>query len=310
MNLSLCKNICARIPFKRVLPFLKHSRTVQLSGATRDAMEAGFKQARVSRCGLFPGSQLDEVPQISINLGNVPERTIGIFAATRNNLKELINSIGDDLSKIVEYNKITRPNGRFVVIDKANSKAMLYEGDKVITRFDVGVGESIGDTLNNVSYNYATKTFGKVGRTTPSGEFRTAMLPENCGNKSDYIANGKTNIVLLNGVMHPASYGQNTSLALHQFPNNVYEQRLQVLNSEIKRKGVSTGCINFKTEDIQYLAEQLPEGTPVYVLPEEVGNSLKLVELPNNKMWFRTLYKDNERNNNLEIAINKYFGFN
>ena len=308
MNL-LCKNISARIPFKRVLPFL-HSHAVQLSGATRDATDAGLNQARISGCGLFPSTRLSEVPQISINFDNVPERIVGIFATTRNYLQKLINSIGDDLSKIVVYNKITRPNGRFVIIDKANSKAMLYEGDKVIARFDVGIGESVGDTLNNVSYNYATKTFGEVGRTTPSGEFRTIMLPESCVNKSDYIVNGKTNVVLLDGVMHPAGYGQNTSLALHQLPNNVYEQRLQVLNSEIKRKGVSMGCINFKTEDIQYLAEQLPEGTPVYVLPEEVGNSLKLVESPNKKLWFITLYKDNERNNALKMAINKYFGFN
>ena len=310
MNLLQCKNICTRVSFKRVLSFLKRSHAVQLSGGTRDVMETGLNQARVARCDAFTNTRLREAPQISINHTNIPERTVGIFATTRNYLQKLINSIDDDLSKIVEYNKITRPNGRFVVIDKANSKAVLYDGDKVITRFDVGVGETVGDTLNNVSYNYATKTFGKVGRTTPSGEFRTAMLPKNCVNKSDYIANGKTNVVLLNGVMHPANYGQNTSLALHQFPNHVYEQRLQVLNSEIKRKGVSTGCINFKTEDIQYLAEQLPEGTPVYVLPEEVGNSLKLVELPNNKLYFRTQYKDNERNSTLEMAINKYFGFN
>ena len=74
--------------------------------------------------------------------------------------------------------------------------------------FDVGVGETIGDSLNSVSYDYATKTFGKIGRTTPSGEFRTATLPGNCGNKSDYIVNGKINIVLLNGVMHHVNYGQ------------------------------------------------------------------------------------------------------
>lgn len=310
MNLPLYKNVFARISLKKALLFFKGSHAVKLSGATKEAMEAGLKQARVVGFGVFPNTRLREAPQISINPTNIPERTVGIFATTRNYLQKRINSIGDDLSKIVEYNKITRPKGKFVVIDKANSKATLYEGDKVITRFDVGVGESVGDTLNNVSYDYATKTFGKAGRTTPSGEFRTATLPENCANKSDYIVNDKTNAVLLNGVMHPTSYGQNTSLALHQFPNNVYEQRLQVLNSKIKRKGVSTGCINFKTEDIQYLAEQLHKGTPVYILPEEVGNSLKLVELPNNKLWFRTLYKDNERNNSLEMAINKYFGFN
>jgi tRNA pseudouridine-54 N-methylase len=70
------------------------------------------------------------------------------------------------------------------------------------------------------------------------------------------------------------------------------------------------GCVNFKTEDFQSLVQQLPEGTPVYVLPEEVGNSLKLVELPNNKLWFKTQYQDADRNETLSMAINKHFGFN
>lgn len=309
MILLLYKNVCTRTPFKWALSLLK-TKSVQLSGTAREAMETGLNKARVSKCGLFPSTRLNETPQIPINLTNVPERTIGLFASTRNYLKNLINSIKDDLSKLIEYNKITRPNEKFVVVNKVNSTATLYEGDKIVTRFDIGMGETVGDSLNSVSYDYATKTFGKIGRTTPSGEFRTATLPESCVNKSDYIADGKTNVVLLNGVMHPVNYGQNTSLALHQFPNNVYEQRLQVLNSQLKRNGMSTGCINFKTEDIQSLAQQLPEGTPVYILPEEAGNSLKLVELPNKKLWFRTQYNDNERNNSLEMAINKYFGFN
>ena len=310
MNILQFKSIYPQTSFKNVFALFNKPKSIQLTGAAKNAMESGLNQAKISRCGLFPNTRSNDTPLTPINLANVPERTIGLFSSTRDYLKNLINSIKNDLSKLIEYNKIIRPNGKFVVIDKANSKATLYKGDKILTRFDIGVGETVGDSLNSVSYDYATKTFGKIGKTTPSGEFKTVTLPENCENKSDYIANGKTNIVLLNGVMHPTNYGQNTSLALHQFPNNVYEQRLQILNSQSQRKGMSTGCINFKTEDIQSLAQQLPEGTPVYILPEEVGNSLKLVELPNNKLWFRTQYNDKERNNILESAINKYFGFN
>lgn len=243
---------------------------------------------------------------LKISLTNVPTRTIGLFSSTRNYLQRTVNAFGDDLSKIVEYNKLTRPNSRFVVVDKAKSKATLYEGGRNIDTFDVGVGETIGDTLNNVTYDYAAKVFSKNGRTTPSGEFRTAVMPHNCGNKSDYVSNGNVNAILLKGVMHPANYRQNTSLALHQLPNNVYEQRLQVLNEQAGRKGISTGCINFKTEDFQRLTRQIPEQTPVYILPEEAGNSLKLMELPNHKLWFRTEYKDTERKNALELAIKKY----
>ena len=244
---------------------------------------------------------------IKVSLSNVPTRTVGVFASTRNALRTSINSIDNTLSRIIEFNKLTRPNSRFLIVDKSKSKAMLYEGDRVINSFDVGVGETIGDSLNSVSYDYATKTFSLSGRTTPSGEFKTASLPNVCENKSDYIKNGDVNAILLNGVMHPANYNQNTSLALHQLPNKTYNERLQLLNNLSGRKSISTGCINFRVEDFKSLADSLPNGTPVYILPEEVSNSIVLTELPNGKLWFKTQYKDTERANALELAIKKYF---
>ena len=236
-----------------------------------------------------------------------PTRTVGIFATTRNNIQTTINSMKDDLTKIIEYNKMTRANSKFVVVDKAKSKATLYNGDKVVNTFDIGVGENIGDTLNDVSYDYATKTFSKTGRTTPSGEFKTAKLPNQCENKADYESSGELNVVLLNGVMHPANYRQNTSLALHQLPNQFYDQRMHIMNTIKGRKGMSTGCVNFRKEDFQALVKDLPEGTPVYILPEETGNRLILTELPNGDMWFKTQYSDEKRANALELAIKNYF---
>ena len=179
----------------------------------------------------------------------------------------------------------------------------------MISSFDIGIGETIGDSLNTVQYNPINKTFGSIGKTTPSGEFKTALLPNNCINKADYISEGNVNAILLKGVQHPADFNQNTSLALHQFPINDYNQRLEIVNSQLTRKGCSTGCINLKIEDFQTLAQQLPEGTSVYILPEETGNSLLLTELPNKRLWFKTQYNDNERNEVLNLAMKKYFNF-
>ena len=288
---------------------------VQLSGQARQTMEVGLNKARVVGGGLFPNTRVSTptTPSATIipgNIQSIPVKTLGIFPATGKFILKRINTLKSDLAKVIEYNRIIRPKSKFLVIDKAKSNATVYNGDKTVVRYNIGVGESVGDTLNQVSYDYSTKTFGIGGRTTPSGEFRTAILPESCANKSDYVSENEVNAILLKGVMHPASYRQNTSLALHQFPNNMYEERLKILNSSMERKGMSTGCINFKREDLQQIAQQLPNNTPVYILPEETGNSLKLVELPNQKLFFVTHYADKQRNNELEAAINKYFNFN
>ena len=239
---------------------------------------------------------------------NVPTRKIGIFEPTRRTLLQTINGISDDLSKIIEFNKIKRPNSKFIVVDKAKSKASIYEGERIIGEYDIGVGKDVGDTLNSVTYDYKTKTFSESGRTTPSGEFETAILPMNCENRADFTTKDEVNVILLKGVMHPADYHQNTSLALHQLPNQVYNERLQLLNNQTGRKSMSTGCINFRTEDFKTLAQNLPEGTPVYILPEEAENSLVLTELPNGKLWFKTAYNDKERADILCSAIKSYFG--
>ena len=270
-----------------------------------DKFRHGLAEAKVYRANLFPYEKSSKNP-LTAYFTEVPKRTIGIFSETKNDLINTINSINDDLSKILEYNRITAPNSKFVVIDKAKSKATVYEGNKVIADFDAGVGEVIGDSLNTVSYNYKTKTFSQTGRTTPSGEFLTSSLPEICENKGDFITKGNTNVILLNGVMHPSGYKQNTSLAIHQLPNSLYEQRMKILNEQTGRKGCSTGCINLKTEDYLHITKLLPEGSAVYILPEEAGNSLKLAELPDGRLWFQTVYKDAERNNMLESAIEKF----
>lgn len=295
--------------------FSTKSNSVQLSGQARQIMEQGLNKSRVVGYGLFPNTRVDlpttpSIATIPVNTESIPTRTTGIFSASRKFILEKINTVKSDLAKVIEYNRITRPKGKFLVVDKAKSRATVYNGDKVVAHYNIGVGETVGDTLNHVSYDYVTKTFGIAGRTTPSGEFRTAILPETCANKSDYVLGNEVNAILLKGVMHPVSYKQNTSLALHQFPNNMYEERLKILESSMGRKGMSTGCINFKREDLQQIARQLPENTPVYILPEETGNSLQLIELPNQKLFFSTHYADNQRNNELEMAINKYFNFN
>lgn len=216
-----------------------------------------------------------------------------------------INSIETDIEKILEFEKHRAEQKAFVIINKTKSQADVYRDGKIIDRIEVGVGETFGDDLNTVKY--ANGVFENTGRTTPAGEFITsAPYDYNILNKNDYVDGVNINMFLLRGVQHPVDYKHSTMLALHEIPQNHLER--DVLFDVVgTRRSMSTGCVNFRREDFKRLASEIkPTGTPVYILPEETGNFLELVSLPNG-MWFKTKYADKEKNNIFEQAFRKFF---
>lgn len=218
---------------------------------------------------------------------------------------EKINSLPSDVERILEFEKLKGDQKAFIIINKTNSQATVYKEGKIIDKIEVGVGETFGDDLNTVEYSDGK--FSDYGKTTPSGKFRTlSPYDYTIKNKDDYTDTEGINMLLLKGVQHPADYKQSTMLALHQIPKTSPE-REELFNTTGSRRSMSTGCVNFKTEDFKRLiTEILPTGTSVYILPEEKGNSLELVSLDNG-LWFKTKYADEEKNNILERAIDKFF---
>ena len=240
-------------------------------------------------------------------LKDIPTITIGIFPQTRHQIMTKINLLTSDTEKIIQFNKLINNAKPYVIIDKTSSKATIYRDGKAIKTFDIGVGKTEGDSLNTVRYNYTTRQFGEDGTTTPSGEYVTSYLPKSCYNISSYQMNGETNALLLNGVQHPTWYCQNTSLALHQLPNEEYAERLKAISSITGRKGISTGCVNFKVEDFRDMVKLLDNHTHVYILPEEKGNILELTETPDFRLWFITKYGNKAKATEFKAALKEYY---
>lgn len=131
--------------------------------------------------------------------------------------------------------------------------------------------------------------------------------PYNIYSSDEYSSGkGQINILVLKGVQHPADYKQNTSIALHQVSNKM-QKRLEQFKTIDTRRSMSNGCINFKPQDFEKLKGRINEsGTTVYILPEEKGNSLELVQLPNG-LWFKPHYQDKNKENVFISALKKFF---
>lgn len=206
-----------------------------------------------------------------------------------------INSMSDDIEKILEFEKLKSEQQAFVIINKTKSQAQVYKNGELKKTFNVGVGKTAGDDLNTVTYHNGE--FSGTGATTPPGGFTTQVPYDK-----------SLNILLLKGVQHPINYKDNVQLALHDIPPSKQE-RLSMLETN-GRKSMSNGCINFKSEDFEQLKKEInPAGTSVYILPEEQENRLELISTPNG-LWFKPKYKDKDKANIFEEAFRKFFKLN
>ena len=228
------------------------------------------------------------------------------LVSTDKKIAEEINSIKSDFDKIMEFENIRGKQNAFVIINKQTSRAEVYRNGKLVDRFEVGVGKEYGDDLNTATYSNGV--FSEEGRTTPSGQFSTrAPFDYNILNKKDYDDGKTINLLVLNGVQHPASFKGYTSLALHQVSQKQLAERMKMFNFEGVRRSMSTGCINFIPQDFYRFGSEIkPNGTHVFILPEETGNSLELISSPNG-LWFKTKYSDEEKENIFLDAMQKFF---
>ena len=216
-----------------------------------------------------------------------------------------INSIESDIEKILTFEDIKGKQNAFMIINKATGKADVYKAGKQIDRFEVAVGETVGDSLNTATY--IDGTFSKTGRTTPPGQYYTlAPYDLNIKNKEDFESGKIVNCLVLNGIQHPSDFKYNTSIGLHQIPKS-HPERLNMLNIKDARRSMTTGCVNFMPEDFYRLAEEIkPNGTSVYILPEETGNKLEAILLPKG-LWMKPKYADPEKENIFISAMKKFF---
>jgi len=182
-----------------------------------------------------------------------------------------INRTRDDEYKVIKFNRLY-PSGNYVILDKTKAKATIFKqnGD-TIKSYEVGTGAEIGDELNN--------GYGKNGtskQTTPAGEYNIKF--RGGGGYGKFIFN------LGSEYSAPSS---KFAIALHIIPNWCKEERLAKLgNGSLEDNRMSAGCVNFKVEDFNELAQEVKVGTKVYILPEEKDNHFVLGKQKNGKLRF------------------------
>lgn len=191
-----------------------------------------------------------------------------------------INSLADNKTKVIEWNKQNKPTKNYILVDKKTCTATVYSPDgKALKSFEVGVGKEIGDGLND-GFGYS----GKVHKRTTPGEY---TIDIDHSEAEDY---GKVSFSLgTKGNMFKKDPG---FLALHKIPNSLVKERKHLFkDGNTSNNRMSYGCVNFLEEDFQELQKYVGKGSKVYILPEEKDNSLQLIAQNNNIEFVQTKYK-------------------
>jgi len=192
-----------------------------------------------------------------------------------------INALADE-QVIIKSQLLNDPNGRYVVVDKKNGRLKLYHGDDVITDFEILSGGKEGDAQtvtqpidknNDGKITEEDKINGIYQVDWDKGNLSTGAGRFQISNSSPTSSNKYMNAPSFNLVNEA---GIEISTAIHGAPS--YRQKY-FNNDDINDNRSSNGCINGKCSDLQGLYDMgLPNGTNVFILPDDEGNSFEMVD--------------------------------
>jgi len=195
--------------------------------------------------------------------------------------KNDINKLTDE-NIIIKAQLMDKPNQQYVVVDKKTKRLKLYQGDQLVTDFEILTGENAGDAqtvtksrdlngdgkitdADKIKGNWETD-WNRSNYSTGAGKYTLS----NSSPKSEAKYQNAPSFNLLN------ENGIEVSTAIHGAPKS----RLKYYNdNNLENNKASTGCINGKCSDLKTLySMNLPKGTPVYILPEDDGNHFEMVD--------------------------------
>ncbi len=215
-----------------------------------------------------------------------------------------INSMKDDASRIIEYNKKNYEGEHYAIVDKKKCTLSVYDKDgNVVKSFTVGVGKKVGDQLGSYYLDRAYKTKdawkAEQGRYTTPGEF---TLDEVKSTSAAYTGkDGKPKMMTLRGDNKGVRAGNQ---AIHMLYKPAYATRKAAIDSPgLEDNRMSYGCVNLTEEDYNTMYQYIGEGDKVYILPEEKGNKLQLEKQKDGTYKFEQQYhKDQQRSVSKEVA--------
>ena len=192
-----------------------------------------------------------------------------------------VNQLTDE-NIIINSQLLNNPNQAYVVIDKKTQRLKLYRGDEVDLDFEVLTGANDGDaqTVTNViDYN-------KDGITTEAdkrgGKYKTDWMAGNRSTGAGIYTINQSAPTSEDRYQNAPSFnllnesGIQVGTSIHGTPGfrNKYFD-----DGNLENNSASNGCINGKCSDLQALYNMnLPTGTPVFILPEDEGNSFQQVD--------------------------------
>ena len=221
---------------------------------------------------ILPDSYREEKPVKEESWYNVDD-------IQKNNDK--VNKLTDE-NIIINSQLLNNPNQAYVVIDKKTQRLKLYRGDEVDLDFEVLTGANNGDaqTVTNViDYN-------KDGITTAAdkreGKYKTDWMAGNRSTGAGIYTINQSAPTSEDRYQNAPSFnllnesGIQVGTSIHGTPGfrNQYFD-----DGNLENNSASNGCINGKCSDLQALYNMnLPTGTPVFILPEDEGNSFQQVD--------------------------------
>lgn len=198
--------------------------------------------------------------------------------------QDRINGLSSNKDRVIAYNReMNESRQNYIIVDKQNYTATVYSWDgQPIKEFEVGVAKNKSDALlrrskKNKENNFASTTAGIYTinyRANGKDPYKHLYNDRVFTLSNDGLAAKGVKVKDKNGD-ETISYSGETGVALHQIPNgNTYRRHL------IDKEGVSdennrfsSGCVNFRPEDFDELAECIDGvGTKVYILPEDENN--------------------------------------
>lgn len=185
-----------------------------------------------------------------------------------------INNLPTDKERVIAYNRdMNQSRENYIIVDKKNYTATVYSWDgQAIKEFEVGVGKLQSDILLRRSYK--TKE-GRIESTTAG--IYTINYRANGHDAYRRTYNDRVFTMSNDGLRAKGVGSGETGVALHQLPKGkYYAYRRGLLDKEgvsDENNRFSSGCVNFREEDFDALAECIDGvGTKVYILPEDENN--------------------------------------
>lgn len=181
---------------------------------------------------------------------------------------------------IKEYHKGS--NEQYLVLDKKRGKMHLYQGDKEIASYNVGIGANVGDEQTKTVIRNGKVIWDEGNKMTGAGIYTVSGVNP----KNPHYSNAPTwNFKNENNIEVPmaihSSFGDRTS-------------KIKDNNEDNNR--VSNGCINGICYNLEELYKKgYKQGQKLYVLPDDEDNKY---EIKNGKLVFSS------KNPNVNKTVN------